>query len=422
MQQYVPRQRVTIRRAENNHQPEYVSQDVINIQTHKAYGVPLGKFNITFPFAAKLDGLRYDQLLKPNDIVLVELDGGYGGGFVPVMLGLVDEAMRVKRLDGEGRPLRTSEIRCSDFGKIFIRHHCQWYLAPSPAHIGSEEALTEVVYGAKLRAGGTPAKIAKDIIEAEVFGIMPWTKDFISTDRITTEDNWYRTKVILSYQEPVWEALRSVSNRPYNILHADTLENKQFGVILEKCPFDENGRLALQAPRTLHFIDPEDIITEELGRNDLDRITYLYQKVDIGIFGEPTGQKLLYIKGDAIKYEEADIQKYGFIPWMPGSNFVPFPKSKGREVSPLLADYKNSADRPVQERTALMWEWYRRNAEYESGLLTMHGRPDIRCGDGVLCKEMNYQYLVEQVAHKWSFGDKPTCITSLHVTRGQPNG
>ena len=421
MNQYSPRLKVTLRRAENNRLPEDISGDVIAVSTHKAYGNPIGKYKITLPFKPAMDAYRYDQAIKPNDIILVELDPGNGSGLTPVMIGLVDESKRVKQVDQEGKPHRTVQICCSDFGKILVRHHCQWYLAPSPAHIGSEESLTEAVYGSKLFAGGTPATIAKNILDVEVYGIMPWTKDYFSSERISSDDNWYLSKVLLSYQEPVWQALRNIANEPYNKLHADTLENGKYGVILEQCPFDANGRLNLQLPRTLHFIGTEETITEELGVNDLDRITYLYQKVDCGIFGEPTGQELLYIKGDAIQYNKSDVAAYGFMPWMPQSMFVPFPASSGPPLPPHLADYKDSASHPVQTRTKLLWDWYRKNAEYESGLITMHGRPDIRCGDGIVYDDNNFQYLVEQVAHSWIMSDHPLCTTSLHVTRGQQN-
>jgi hypothetical protein len=420
---------VTLKRWDNDRQPEDITQHVLAVDTHKTYGNPVGQFSVTIPYTAKVNGYRYDQFVKPFDIISIDLDGGYGAGLVPVMVGLVDEPKRIKQLQQpDGQPQRFVQLMCSDFGRILAQHHVQWYLAISPGHIGDPQALTQAVYGARLLAGGTPAKIATAIVDGEVWQQMPWTKEYITSERITTPDDWYRVNITLSYQETVWQSLLSISNEPFNKLSADTLENGKFGIILEKCPFDDFGRLDLPYPRTLHMVGDSEIVTEELGTNDYDRLTYLYQYVDCGIFSEPSGQNLLYLMGDAVQPDAktgADlVAQYGFQPYLPKSQFVPFPPpGAGRQVPPHLANYPvdDSLLRPVQARTKLFWNWFKNNAAYESGLVTLHGRPDIRCGDGLVNKDTNYQYFVEQVAHRWMLGEQILCWTTLHLTRGQPN-
>jgi hypothetical protein len=418
MPSYSPRQRTILRRAGNDREEEDISAHVMVVETHKAYRSPQGKFNITLPFAAKLKSYRYDEMVKPNDVVEVYIN--VDDEWVPVMIGLVDEVARVKQLSPDGKPNRTVQLRCSDFGKILCKHHCQWYLAPSSTKIGSQENLTGAVYAAMLIAGGDPTTIATMIVERELFKYMPWLRDYITTDRIRTDDSWYINPIILSTQESVWQALEQASNDPYNQLHCDTQDDGMFAVILERTPFDNNGKLDIQSPRSLHVINEKDVITEDMGVNDIDRITYLYNKVNCGIHGEPGGSPLLYIYGDATRFENADIEKYGFMPWMPATAFVPFPRGS-TPIPSHLADFKEDANRPVRSRTDLLWSWFRRNAEYESGLMTMHGNPRIRCGDGIFYTDNNYQYFVEQVAQKLVCGENPACTTSIHLTRGQIN-
>ena len=422
MNSYIPRHRVTIKRAANNFEEEDISADVRAISTSKAYGNPLGTFTIVTTFNQRINNLRYDQVVKTNDIVLIELDKGAGDGLKPVMLGLFSAPERVLSFDEEGRPIRTCHLSGYDFGKILTQHHCKWLTAPSPDHLGSEKAITSVQYGAALEPGGTANTIVKKILEVELYNYLEWTKQYITTDMVNSVDVWRTAGVIFSYHDTIWGAISQYANMPYNMLHADTGQNKKFNIILEKCPFSNStGKLERQEFKK---IDLSDVIAYQLGANDHDRVNYIFNQVRCGMFGEASGTPLLLIKGDAVKYDDpaTSILKHGFRPSFLQSNFVPFDIPAGS--FPQLTDSGNNPDirRAVREQTDAFWSWYKDNHLYESGTVSVHGDPDFRSGDAAIYPENNFEYMVQQVNHAYSIFPTISFKSSLHLVRGQKHG
>lgn len=410
---YSPRVRVTLRRAANAFKPEDISSDVVEVETHKAYGQPTGSFSLVTTFAQRTNGLRYDQIVKPNDILLIEMDAGDGNGPIPVMLGLASEIDRMRTTDNEGRPVRNVQIAGEDFGKLLVKHHCMWPMAIRPNNIGSQVELT---YGITLEKGGTPAQMAKIIVEKELFLQMPWTKQFVLLDRLSDIDDWWLGNITFSTQDTVWAVLEHVSDAPFNMLSADTGSDGLFHIILEVCPFSvTDGKLQIPLNR-MHTVAINDVIMEKLGVNDHDRVNYVFNKVQCGIQGESGGNELLFIRGDAVQYDETlqSLQANGFLPWFPQSNFVPF----ATKVAPQISNTGALAAAPVKERTLALWNWHKDNATLESGLISLHISPTVRAGDGIIYEDNNYEYFVEQVGHKFDIANH-SFQTSLHLTRGQ---
>lgn len=422
---YRPAHRVTLKRAANNFAEEDMSRDILAISLNKGYGDPLGGFTIVTTFKRRFNNLRYDELIKPNDILLIELDKGDGKGLVKRMLGLASAPERVFSVDTEGRPSRTVHITGYDFGKILTQHHCKWYTAPQESPIGSEDSEEKVKYGAALVAGGTANALVKKIIEVELHQVLPWTADHILTDRVNSSDDWQTIGTTFSYNDPLWQVLTALSNWPYNMLHADTGDDGKYHVILEKCPYDnETGRLE----RTLKPVDSRDVTFFQLGANDHDRRNYIWLMTQSGIYGEHNGLQFLNLKGDALKFnydsndpDDSDntIKQHGFRPWFPQTNFVPF--TNATPIPPQLSNEgsKESVKRPVRDRTLAFWNWYRRNHRYESGIITMHGDPDVRAGDGILFDDNGFEYFVEHVSDTYRIFPTVEYKSTLHVTRGQ---
>lgn len=423
---YNPRHEVVLKRAGNEYKAEDISNDVISISTHKTYGQPVGGFSIVTTYRPAINGKRYDETIRPNDIILIKLDKGDGKGLVPVMVGLVNSIERTRSTSSDGQVMRSVSIQGYDFGKILVKHHCRWYLAPTPTHSGSDTELTEVQYGAALFSGGTPETILKKIVEVEIFKIMPWCQEYILTDRIISpEGSWTTNITTFSVNSTVWSALEQYADKPFNMIYGDTGDDGKYHIILEKCPYDDaTGKLQRTVWPT---IDTPDIISEQMGINDIDRITYIWNKVMAGQFGElDGGNPLQFLKGDAIQYDptEADIARNGFIPWYPETLFGPFTTVIGPPI-PLQLTNKGAEPnvrRYVKERTDAYWNWYKNNHTFESGTITLHGRPDLRVGGGLLNKENGFEYLIEQITHQYSVWPAPNFRTSLHLTRGQKHG
>ena len=417
--QYSPNHRVTIYREANKFKREDISLDVTAISTQKRYGGPMGMFTVVTTFN-RFKTLRYDQLLKPDDIILIELDKGNGSGMQKKMLGLVSASERVFTVNEDGNPSRSIHISGSDFGKILTQHHCKQYTAPKADNIGSENTLTQVQYGASLIPGGTPAAIIKTILNVELFKFLEWTAQYILTDLVADtgpSPPWKLPNPTFSYQDTIWSILHHFADEPYNKLHGDTGPDGKFHIVLEKCPFDNvTGKIER---KNLHSITPSDIVSEQMGVNDHDRINYVWFMTQCGTYGEANGTPLLYIGGDAVQFDDPSIKRHGFRTWFPESNFVPF--SGNLPTPPQLMDKGQTADvrHPVKERTLAFWNWYRRNHTYESGTMTIHGDPGIRAGDGVLRQDNGFEYFVEAVAEKYTIAQKVSYQATLHLTRGQ---
>lgn len=422
---YSPKHQVILKRAENDRKEEDISSDVVSITTQKTYGQPVGGFTIITTFKPAINGKRYNEVIKPNDIVMIRLDEGNGKGLVPVMVGLVNCCERSRTTAGDGRIMRSVSITGYDFGKILIQHYAKWYIAPTETHEGSEKTQTEVQYGATLMAGGTPDTILKRLVDAELYRVMPWTTEYILTDKIGPLQNpWSTAGVTFTMHSPMWSILRQYADEPYNKLHADTGTDGKFHIILTKCPFDDKtGKLTHQEWLELN---DSDIISEQLGINDFDRINYIWHRVQSAMFGD-TGKNgpLQYIKGDTVWYDDKSVVKHGFRPWYPdsgaGAAFTPFNNVQGNPVPPQLTDQGSISNirRPVKERTDAFANWYKLNHTYESGIIKVHGKPHARAGGGVLLTDLSYEYLIEQVSHNYSVWPSPRFETSLHVTRGQ---
>lgn len=410
MTTYSPRVRITVTTNSNTYD---VSDDLISMTTDKVYGTPEGTFNIQLA-SAMTYGSGYEELFNPNDMIKIECDDGAGKGFNVILVGLLSQIEKTFTVIGDGKPLRRVMLSGSDMGKVLAQHHCQWYVAPRKENIGSESSLTALVYGGKLYSGGTPAKLTSLILEKELHDRMPWTKKFISGDLINSSDTWTLNNAGISMHSTVLDALRYVSNSPYNMLHGDTRNDGKYHVILEKCPYNNTtGKLERT---TLKTIDLDLVVGSNVGKNDHDRITYLWLKTLVGAFGEPGGNNLLMLKGDAQQYSTPDVGAHGFRPWMPESRFSPFSKAN----KPQLLDSLTPVQRPIKDRTEAFWNWYRNNHTYLSGNITLHGSTDIRAGDGALFD--GNEYFVESVGHRVQFGSRITYQTALHVTRGQKHG
>lgn len=415
MTTYRPNHRVTLRRVANGRRPEDISRDVASIQTHKRYG-DIGSFDLLTTYARR-DKLTYDQYVKPGDLLLIELDEGARKGCVPVMLGIVAAVERHTFTDNHGTPRRSVHISGQDFGRLLTLHHCLWSAAIRKDNEGATSTMIELVYGASLYTGGTPAEIARTIINEEMFNQMPWTKDYLDTSYMESDDGWTRPLVPLSTQDTVWGALRNISNPPYNTLHADTGDDGRFYIYIEKCPFDDTtGRLTLEAD-LWHPIAAADVIREQIGVNDHDRITYFFNRVTCGMFGEPNSP-VLYVKGDNIRENPTDKIDYGFRPWLISTDFVPL-LAEGPPTPPHLQNTGAVSREPVWERTDALWNWHKDNHTLESGILETHGKPHIRTGEGIIYGLNGFEYFTEQITHTYSVNPVPVFRTITHVTRGQ---
>lgn len=397
---------MTIFRAGNEYRPEDISLDVLSIYTSKTYGHAAGGFTVITTFSKKTQGKRYDELLFPDDLIHIELDGGQGKGLESVMIGLVGRAARTRHYSEDGKPIYRVKISGMDFGKLLARHNCIADISPLVGRIGSESVI-RIAQGVQFT--GTPAELVRSSFELMFLGQVAWAEPYFVLNA-GTDDDWQTFDYpILETTGSVWSAMKSMANEPYNCLTTETYDGK-LHVILEPYPFHPaTGKLTREA-----FTEIEDweISQEDLGRGDSERVNYLYFRADaVMIFGGGNGAPLQY--ETAIQYDAESIRRHGFLPWYPSSNFGPPGYS-------AFTNAQGSTLQAVQDRALSFWNRVRRNQEYESGSLSIKGRPEIKAGGGIVLTETNMEYLVETVSHHYEWGQR--FFTALQVTRGQDHG
>jgi hypothetical protein len=417
---YNPKHRVTIFRAANGYLKEDISDDIIKIDTSKTYGRCFGGFTIQTTFIKRIDDKRYDDLLMPNDIILIELSKRGIDGLVPDMLGLVSRCARVIKVDDKGRPEQRISIQGQDFGKLLNNNNCGFDVAKVDKFLGDSTTYYQKLNGYLL--AGTPNTLvqsAYDLFFTKQLG--DWVDGWILPDAISSPDDWQKENMVVTGDTgSVWAAMKLAENAPYNTLYTYTGTDGKFHVGLEKTPFnDETGKLSRN---TFHEFDAVDIVDENVGRSDSELINYIYFKTTLGMQLGENNENALVLKGDGVKYDEESVRLHGYRPYKPSSVFSPF-FSEGGAKNRAASNEGSSTDAraAVKTRTEAFWNWMHLNHEYESGDFVIHGSPEIRAGDGVLHVGINKEYFVEQVANSYSI-EGPEFTTKLGVTRGQDHG
>lgn len=202
------------------------------------------------------------------------------------------------------------------------------------------------------------------------------------------------------------------------MLHIESEDDGRAHVYIEKQPFDNStGKLSLEAD-LFHRIDPADVVKEQIGVNDTDRVSYLYNRVNATMFGEPSNP-VLYVRGDNIREASTtDKENFGFLPLYFSTVFTPL-LAEGPPTPSHLQDVGGVSREPIRARTESLWNWFKGNHTYESGIFETLLRPDIRSGEGIIYSLNGFEYFTEQISHVYSLSTQPFFRTTIHVTRGQ---
>lgn len=402
---YKPDHRVTLRRAATGYSVEDISDDVVMISITKQYGQAAGGYQIMTTFNRRIMAKRYDEVIKPNDIIHIELDAGDGRGLTSRMFGLVSRVARRVTVNPDQSVTRRVSISGMDFGKMLIRHNCAADIEPGPGQVGPA-SIVRLATG--MIFSGTASEITESIFQTFMINQVPWVESHMVFSA-QNQDRWRTFDLTILHETgSVWAAMKRGADEPYNVLTTETHEGK-LHIILEPYPFHpETGRITR---KTLHEIKNEHIRDEDLGIDDNDRINYLWFKCDmVTIYNQGANFPLRYTGG--IPFDLESIRRDGFQPFYPETNFVPPAYQPQDDASPNI-------QKLVQDRQAIFWNWYRRNHQYETGSLQIKGNPHIKAGDGILTED-GMEYFVEGYTENYRWGEGYT--TALHLTRGQKHG
>lgn len=412
---YSPNCRVTVRDLQTNALKYDLTADIVSVVTSKAYERAYGTWQIQ-TVARKINGKRYDQLIKVNDVVRIEMDAGSGDGLVAVMTGLVDRTARIIASDAEGRPLWRMQISGRDIGKLFDLQ-LGWDIsgvgAQTQHNFGLDDISSSYIRRFAL-SNGTPQDLTRQLFDL-------WSRQaegnsfsrYVDADWIQCDDNWktFDPALVGVRDTTFWDACMRVSNSPWNILFCDTDLAGKFHLGLIRRPFKDNGKLDL---KSFHEIDDVDVVMEDLGVSDIERVNLLCHwppnyrvlansQIDIAL----ADKRLTNIDRDSVKTN-------GVCPLIISPTFVP--KNFYLSDESMLDDTDDAI-----KRSSIYWNWFRGNHTYESGSVQIHLRPEIRAGDGLLRTDTNMEYHIQQVTNSFVVPHLHF-TTTLSLVRGQDHG
>ncbi|KAA0888774.1 hypothetical protein [Oryzomonas rubra] len=425
-----------------------LSNDILSIATNKAYGRAAGTWQIMLPYKqvkswkSKDGGAMkyYHEILEPDDMITIELDAGDGKGMQPVMLGLVDRPSLVRQ--GDVHPVRQVKVSGQDVGKLLAKHDIGWDISAAQIQ-KSNQSLGRAAFVDQTDDG---KQGVKDYIKSYMARVVLQTGTAASqfeqlallflnqlNNRVVknmdfktdTDDTWmvWDPSIMFIKNTTVWDAMSRLSHRPYNMLNADTSVSDvgKFEVILERNPittFGETDRS--QAGVDLHLVDDTEIINDDLGVSDAERINLLCYWPTLYKYAVSECIDIVMSNSELTKFDADSIALHGYCSKIIDDVFVPV-----NVTDPMSDSAANQkiAWAPSQERATLFWNWYQENHTYESGTILTHLRPEIRAGHCLVVRQGNTsnfkEYLVEQVSHQYNVNPMPQFTTAYQVTRGQ---
>lgn len=459
---YAPKVRVTVKElATGNpktigpHEDGNISDDLISLATNKAYGRAAGTFQMMLVYRQMPGAGTYAEAIFPDDLLLIEMDAGAGKGWEVVMLGLVDRTSRTFTSEG-GIPQRRVKVSGQDLGKLLQKCDIGWDVSGAQAQQTSQPASNTIkmlennipVPDTTLPWMETPyqpqgetgaAKIATSYMRRtilttgtaeslcrQLFQLFQKTTDGIPsallTFRSTTTDDWMIWNPATQFirETNAWDAMKRHDHQPWNMLTTETLDDKTFEVLLEKMPHNQEGKLEL-ADNRMHAISATDIIAEDVGCSDSERINLLCYWPTLYRYSVSDLIDIVLADPDLTKFSQDSIAAHGYCPHTIKDDFVP------PSVNVCMEDRYSPQLYPLmgqnaKNRATTYWNWYSNNHNLAGGTVTLHLSPHIKAGHGLLVAQPDgkeqVEYLIEQVAHQCQF-HPPLFTTTVHVTRGQ---
>jgi hypothetical protein len=405
------------------------SNDLMSLSTDKSWGRCSGSWQIIVPYKIALNKQRYDEILKPNDMVTIEITTGQSD-YITVMIGLVDRVAISQSTGANGIPSRQIKITGRDMGKLLEEHDIGWDILnekmalarpqdnelgpPVPTPYKNLSRLWNPIY-----QKGTAEEIAYNLMS------LTFDKE-ITSSRFTsftgnTDDQWIRHVPLFGSLSgrSLWAAMKEVEHAPYNMLNGDTVSSKMFAVVLEKQPFDDEGKINRSSDKTV-VIDDTEIMHMDVGVSDNERINLLFfnptmYQTTFGLSLDVTMAHPDLVQKDTDSKDNG-IKQHGYHAKTINDTFLP------PDLTCSAHSATPNAIKTAQKLAKLYWAWNKNNHTYESGVFAIHVRPDIRVGYELRTKQGNgqqKQYLVEKVSHQLDYANGPSFTTTIQVTRGQ---
>jgi len=427
---YAPKVRVLIKEPVTADVLYVASDDLISISTNKAYGRCSGTWQMMLTNrsirwkSSNGNELDWYDVLEPDQLVTIEMDAGNGAGFFPVMCGLIDRKSRVKQ---HGLlPQRVVKVSGRDMGKLLETHDVAFDIVAYSRSVAAQDgtlkdqpaALTRVFN--PLMSVGTPSSILNAAFKICISQMLETAKRIAFVSDCQDSYQIYQPNLMTAKGISFWRYAKQVEHAPFNVLTTDTAraDVDSFMVVLEQTPYDSvTGRLDRTASRW-HTINETEITDEDLGVSDQERINLVSYQPAIYLEAQVVTGDVMMAHADLTRLDTESAGLHGLSSRVFSDYFTPpemeslNDSDQSRQIAAI-----NSASGAAE----ILWNRYRENHTHETGTITVHLRPDIRVGDGLLiCRGNQYsEFFVEQISHQCVFNPMPKFTTTAQLTRGQ---
>lgn len=427
---YTPRVRVLIKEPISAEVLFIASDDLMSISTNKAYGRCSGTWQMMLPNRSicwkTSDGSELDwyEVLEPDQLVTIEMDAGNGAGFFPVMCGLIDRKSRVTQ--NGLPPQRAVKVSGRDMGKLLETHDVAFDIVAYNRSIAAQDGTLKDQPAALTRifnpqmSMGTPSSILNAAFEICISQMLETAQRIAFVSDCQDSFQMCQPNLMTSQGVSFWHYAQQVEHSPFNVLTTDTAraDVNSFMMLLEQTPFHPvSGRVDRPSSRW-HTINETEITDEDLGVSDHERINLVSYQPAIYLYAKVATADVMMSHADLTRLDTESVGLHGLSSHVFRDYFTP---AEMDGLSDADQARQFAALNTASGAAEILWNRYRENHTHESGTLTVHLRPDIRVGDGLLiCRGSKYtEYLIEQVIHQGTFNPKPQFVTTLHLTRGQ---
>lgn len=430
--------------------------DLIQVTTSKSKSSPSGTFSVQVVDRIGTDGLTWQQRAQVMDYCEIYM-GNQPQEPQIIMRGFVINAQRIFDIGATGGPSRYTQLNGVDLGYIFQANQVRylWQFDPTAIiasslqldatyHIGpgpySPKAFIENVFSTIINGDGI-ARMRQQIPQIPDFEVVSDLPDGYEMNLISVQP----------FTGAYWNLLSYFKSAPFSeMFYLDLPSGPIF--LYRQPPYrllDGSPTGVFTAPfATLPTADVPlaQKKTHALGKSANEMYAFLMVYSDqvtitpggsfnyAPFFG---GAALGLDKPGAVTssigtkspsnpiYDESIEARYGFQPLNINtpfiSAFIPAPKgTSSTQANSLQQQWLSGVNSTAVSMCTWLYHVYKDNAQFESGTLTVHGRPDLLPGAYVRIPEWDSEYYMQTVNH--TLVQYQTWTSDLSVLRGYTYG
>ena len=417
------------------------SDSLLAITTRKDLRGVAGSWEVHL--TAKPDGQGRTWMNRVDAQDTVEIQIGTGPDRLEtVMIGLIDETGR-STVVGPRSAQQTVRVAGRDFGKILLDQQVTW--KPYQANLARAAVRWALAIAAGDLSGPCAAVIqnimqrllvGKDqsdpIVQQKVHyqGSHTHASAFLNQYLGETLGSHVSPAAVSTFEGAIWNVLAMFANRPWNELWIDTRPDPEAVVLdaivvqqsslashatvphvfLRQTPFvSRHGGDRWRKLRT-HGVRSREISQQSLSRTAAEVYNYVWLH-PVYLVAADDLVRLAILKPWA---NQPSIAKFGFRPYPPIHTTIVSWEFKGAGKGKQF----HYTDQPLLEQLQqMLGDWMVQNHLFESGHLTVAGRPSYRIGDKLHWLNTDKEFYIEGVTQ--SFRNFQGYTTSLRLTRGR---